>query len=134
MPEIIKLDLPVFGADRKFILCHLSKNFPEYCFYNIKNNIINSYCLGRSGSNFEHIGPVIADNEEEALNLISKALENCQGKQVIIDIFEEKATWFSMLKELGFQIQRPFIRMHLGELKHPGEPDKQFAIAGPELG
>jgi GNAT superfamily N-acetyltransferase len=135
LPAIIEKDHAIFGANRNFILKHLVQYFPEYCYYNHNNGSITSYCLGRSGSNFEHIGPLIADDEEEALNILHSVLGNMQDKRVIIDVLEEKKQWLSLLlKELGFEVQRPFIRMYLGELKHPGIPAKQFAIAGPELG
>ena len=34
----------------------------------------------------------------------------------------------------GFAIERPFLRMHRGPLKTPGDPSSIYAIAGPEFG
>jgi hypothetical protein len=95
---------------------------------------VTGYCLGRSGSNFEHIGPVIAENTDAARDLLIKALESCRDKPVIVDTFAEKSNWVDFLKTLGFKVQRPLIRMYLGDLNHPGKPESQYAIAGPELG
>jgi hypothetical protein len=83
---------------------------------------------------FEQIGPIIAEKRHDARDLLITALTSCQDKSVIVDVFSENSNWLHTLKSLGFKVQRRLIRMYLGNLDHPGKPDKQFAIAGPELG
>jgi hypothetical protein len=63
-----------------------------------------------------------------------EVLEKCISKNVVVDGFADKPEWIQLLEELGFTAERGFIRMCLGELKHPGKPDRQYAIAGPEIG
>ena len=41
---------------------------------------------------------------------------------------------YVFITHLGFEKQRPFIRMARGNNPFPGSPQKQFASAGPELG
>lgn len=132
--KILEVDPLVFGADRKMVLSFLLDNAPQYAHYLEKDGAISGYCFGRSGCDFEHIGPIIAQNQAEARDLLLSALLTCQSVPVILDVFEENSQWLEELESLEFKIQRPFIRMYLGELKNAGQIGLQYAIAGPELG
>ncbi len=134
LPEIIKFDASVFGADRQRVLHHLFHHAPNYAFYTKRENSITGYCMGRHGSNFEQIGPIVAKNHHDAKALLLTALANAASLPAIVDIFSGQAPWLATLQAMGFRTQRPFTRMFLGSLKHPGQPDLQYAIAGPELG
>jgi hypothetical protein len=90
--------------------------------------------MGRPGSNFEQIGPIIAEDRTIAANLLLHALHQCSGKAVVIDVPDDQVDFRSFIEEIGFHIQRPFIRMFNGQLKYPGKPQFQFGIAGPEIG
>lgn len=134
LPELIKADTAVFGANRDKVLTHLFHHAPQYAFYIEKRGKITAYCLGRSGSNFEHIGPITAENQNDARDLLLTAMASCHNKPVIVDVLTENIPWVDTLKSLKFKMQRPLIRMCLGELSYPGNPALQYAIAGPELG
>jgi GNAT superfamily N-acetyltransferase len=127
-------DSPVFGANRDYILASLHSRNPEYarCIRGV--NSLNGYCLGRSGSKYEQIGPVVADSFDRASDLLLEVLEKCTKRDIVIDAFADKPQWIKLLEELGFTAQRGFIRMCLGELEYPGITDNQFAMAGPEIG
>jgi len=131
---VIAYDSPVFGAERSIILKSLYKRNPEYAICCSGKGELEGYCMGRSGSNFEQIGPVIAEDDIIAQELTIKALTKCREADVVIDAFVDNPGWTSFLKKIGFIEQRKFIRMCLGELKHPGLTGKQYAIAGPEIG
>lgn len=133
LEQIIKIDPAVFGADREIILRYLLNAAPEYAHYLEKDGKITGYCFGRPGNDFDQIGPVIAENQDDARDLLLNALEHCSAP-VILDIFEEHSSWVEELKSLGFTVQRPFIRMYLGEFNDTANLDMQYAIAGPELG
>jgi hypothetical protein len=77
---------------------------------------------------------VVADSPATAAALLYRALAQCRGQDVIVDSLDRQAAFNAVLAELGFQVQRPFIRMCKGKLKCPGVPKMQFAIAGPEVG
>jgi len=132
--KILEVDPFVFGADRKMVLRFLLDTAPQYAHYLEKDGGISGYCFGRSGCDFEHIGPIIAQNQADARDLLLSALLTCQSVPVILDVFEENSQWLEELESLEFKIQRPFIRMYLGELKNAGQIGLQYAIAGPELG
>lgn len=132
--ELAEIDAAFFGANRGNVLRYLAGNSPEYACYMMEDGKVSGYCLGRTGSHFDQIGPVIAENQDDAGDLLLTAMESCEDKPLIIDIFADNSNWLEFLTSLGFKIQRPLIRMHLGNLKHPGIPERQYAIAGPELG
>lgn len=134
LPALVRADTAIFGADRGKVLSHLWHHAPQYAFYIEKESKVTGYCLGRSGSNFEQIGPIIAANRYDAGNLLLTAMAACYPKPVIIDVLTEHTHWLEILASLGFTIQRPLIRMCLGTLTYPGNPALQYAIAGPELG
>lgn len=134
LEELTEFDAPVFGAERASVLRYLFDNSPNYARYVKTNGRISGYCLGRSGSSFDQIGPIVADSGEDARKLLLAALDSCQDKPVIVDVFPENREWLETLTSLGFEIQRRFIRMYLGKLSDPGNPGSQYAIAGPEMG
>ena len=134
LPDIMMYDTPVFGADRSFILNSLYERNPEYVFIHSGGKSINGYCMGRSGSHYEQVGPVVAETETIARDLLIAAIKKCAHVDVVLDAFSDKPEWISFLDDIGFTMQRTFIRMCLGELKHPGNTGGQFAIAGPEIG
>ncbi len=109
-------------------------NAPEYAYAVKRDGELAGYCLGRSGSNFHQIGPIVAKDTATAQALLLTALGNCPGKNVILDALVRQKSWLSFLHETGFSEQRPFIRMCLGTLNYPGQPERQYAIAGPEVG
>lgn len=134
LPYIIEYDQHIFGAPRAEILNSLYKMGRHYAWIcGSKNNLLG-YCFGRPGSNFEQIGPIVADNEEIAFSLLCHAMTECKGKPIIVDIPDDQKIYREAVEDIGFTIQRPFIRMYLGKHPNPGRPEHQFAIAGPEIG
>ena len=134
LASIMELDKPIFGADRSGILRSIYKRNPEYAFCRKENGSIKAYCLGRSGSQYEHIGPIVADGYAYAADLLEEVIESMEAKDVVIDVFDGMADWIALLEEAGFTKQRSFTRMCLGHLQNPGMSERQFAIAGPEIG
>lgn len=134
LKSITRLDIPIFGADRSGVLRCMYERNPEYGFCRKERGSLMAYCLGRSGSQFEHIGPIIADETTYAADLLAAVLESLGSKDAVIDVFADKPDWIAVLEESGFTKQRSFTRMCLGKLHHPGITEKQFAIGGPEIG
>jgi GNAT superfamily N-acetyltransferase len=134
LSAIVHFDTPIFGAERETILGALLRYAPQYAYCVKKHEKVIGYCLGRSGSSFDQLGPIVAHDSETAQALMLTALKSCARKFVIVDTLLNRESWATFLSELGFVEQRPFVRMYLGELRHPGQPERQFAIAGPEIG
>jgi GNAT superfamily N-acetyltransferase len=133
-PAILAYDRPVFGADRTGILRTLQRNAPSLALYAGYGHEIKGFCLGRIGQKYVQIGPVIANHMEIARDLLLSALQTCAHRQVILDNTLRHPGWNQLLHDLGFVEQRSFTRMHLGEFTLPEHHDRQFAIAGPEIG
>jgi ribosomal protein S18 acetylase RimI-like enzyme len=138
LPAIAKLDREVFGADRRILLEWMFESAPEYAWVSQERDRgqvrIAGYMFGRHGFNYSHLGPVIADNQQGARQLISACLSRRIGKQFILDASLHTTEWRSWLESVGFKEQRPFIRMYNKANPFPGMPLKQFAILGPEFG
>lgn len=134
LESIVRLDRPIFGADRSGILRNMYRRNPDYACYRKENGSIRAYCMGRSGSLYEHIGPIIADGTAMAADLLTAVRAPLESRDTVIDTFADKPDWIEHLEKQGFTRQRSFTRMCLGKLYHPGIKEKQFAIAGPEIG
>jgi hypothetical protein len=132
--SVFAMDKPVFGADRSFILRCLHNRNPDYAFCLKEKGLIRAYCMGRSGSQCEHVGPIIAEGYIHAADLLAALLGQMESKNAVIDAFAGKPDWISLLDKYGFASQRTLTRMCLGHLDHPDITEKQFAIAGPEIG
>ena len=133
-PAISAMDRRVFGADRRTVLEWLHADAPHYAWVVDGANGLRGYCLGRHGYNFEHLGPVVADDLATAQQLVSACLRDHAGKTFLLDAAPHNAEWLRWLGLLGFTEQRPFIRMYRGSNRYPGLPEHQFAILGPEFG
>lgn len=133
-PDLLKLDCEVFGADRRAVLERNYSRAPQYALVAETKGQIRGFCFGRPGYNFDHIGPVIAQRFEEARDLLLGALSQAQGKPIIVDAPDQSRVWTEFLSSLGFVVLRPLIRMYRGSNAHPGFPEHQFAITGPEFG
>jgi GNAT superfamily N-acetyltransferase len=133
-PAIIKIDLEVFGADRRPVLESNFKSAPQYAFVVEEHDEIKSYCLGRSGYNYDHIGPIVGEDTSIAIQLLAAALGHRGEKPMVMDVLDHTPEWRNFVSSIGFVVLRPLLRMYRGANDHPGTPEKQFAILGPEFG
>lgn len=134
LSEILEIDREVFGASRQYLLNRQWERSPYLAFVVRRGQQLRGYCFGRKGHNYIHIGPVVAEERRDAINLVSAALQNCAGSKVILDASHFSNEWIPWLSSIGFVEQRTFIRMYRGTNHWPGRPEKQFAILGPEFG
>lgn len=134
LSKINALDFQFFGADRWSLLEYQWQGAPQYAFVSEEEHGIQGYCMGRQGYEYIQLGPVIARDINIAKELVTSALHACTSQPVIIDVLLDHSEWISWLQSIGFNGQRPFYRMYKGENRFPGEPNKQYAIFGPEVG
>jgi GNAT superfamily N-acetyltransferase len=133
-PELLKFDREVFGANRQSVLECLFKDAPQYAFIMEKRGRIDGFCLGRRGHDFDQLGPIIAIDENSAMQLLSSALHQQVNKPIVVDILTHTPAWITFVSSLEFKELRPLMRMYRGSNNYPGVPAKQFAILGPEFG
>jgi creatinine amidohydrolase/Fe(II)-dependent formamide hydrolase-like protein/N-acetylglutamate synthase-like GNAT family acetyltransferase len=135
LPAAIALDREVFGADRTAVLSTLFHNSLACAFQLTRSGQFRGLCLGRPGTNFFQVGPILADTAEDAIALAKAALHPLAGRPVLIDASDAAPAAFAdWLTGLGFTLQRSFTRMYRGTNDSPGQPVRQFAVAGPEIG
>jgi len=132
--EITAFDQSVFGNNRQQLFEFLIREFPGKGWLLKRENSITGFVLGRTGSRYHQIGPVVALTEADAKTLISKAMEGLNHLPVVADVLCDKEGIIDWLCAAGFARQRHFIRMHKNENNFPGKKDRQYLICGPEFG
>ncbi|HZI25952.1 MAG TPA: hypothetical protein VFD46_12795, partial [Chryseolinea sp.] len=133
-PLLLKFDREVFGASRQSVLEWNFKGAPQYAFMVEEQGRMQGFCLGRHGFDFDQIGPIIANDANTAMQLLSKALHQAVDKPIVVDILTHTNEWVAFVSSLGFIELRQLMRMYRGSNNYPGVPAKQFAILGPEFG
>ena len=135
LDQMVMLDRAVFGADRSPLLRALARRAPEAAWVIACQGRVTGFCLGRDGARFQQLGPVAAETDQEAIALCRAALSAWSGQAVVVDVPASQERFLDWLRGAGFDVQRPFTRMALGEpLARPEVPAQQFAICGPEFG
>lgn len=134
LPAILELDREAFGADRRATLEWMLAGAGEYAWVAERGGRVAGYLFGRHGFNHSHLGPVVAEDQEAARQLVAACLGGQPGKPFILDTARHDPGWSRWLEAVGFREQRPFIRMYRGENRRPGLTARQFAILGPEFG
>jgi GNAT superfamily N-acetyltransferase len=134
LPAIAIFDRQVFGAERRAILEWMLDGAPEYAWVIEREGQIAGYTFGRRGFNFEHLGPVVAHDQQTARRLVVASLRQRADQRFILDASHHESDWRVWLESIGFREQRPFIRMFYRDNPYPGLPSKQFGILGPEFG
>lgn len=132
--KVLKNDLKIFGSDRSKLILFLFKNHRDKAWCLQKNKILRASVFGRPGSNFMQVGPLIAETTDDAQKLITVILRHFVGNAVVLDVLSDKIELKNMLTLLGFVIQRSFSRMYLNNNTFHGFKERQFLIAGPEVG
>lgn len=125
---ILGRDEQVFGGDRGFLV----KSFLE----RRETAIIGDerdFVICRRGRRATQIGPLVAESDLAATDLLLAALEATSGP-VIIDVLDAGAILGPTLSRHGFEAFRTFERMVLDRDGLPGEPSLLRVAAGPEFG
>lgn len=134
LQSVTAYDAPIFGQARANVLRTWYRKRPDYAFVARLEGKLAGYCLGRTGRNFEQIGPITADDLPTAEALLHAALHHVGTRPALVDAPLLDRGLSDTLERLGFTEQRRFMRMFNGPNLCPGVPQKLYAIAGPELG
>jgi GNAT superfamily N-acetyltransferase len=130
MPRIGALDALAFGAQRQTLLTNFQTRAGTRGFQIADGS---GYALVRSGRVASYVGPVVAANAHDAIALIDAATASTPGR-TFIDVPDRQTQIAAWLGAHGFVVQRPLLRMALGSDLPGGDPERVFAIAGPEYG
>jgi len=130
LAAVTATDAAAFGADRRFLLQSLFDRLPQLAFI-AKDNA--GFVLARPGRVAAQIGPLVAANEDVAAALLDAAL-GCVSGPVFLDLIDGREILTARLRQRGFTVQRPFLRMGLKRSVPFGDTTHLFVVAGPEFG
>jgi ribosomal protein S18 acetylase RimI-like enzyme len=128
------LDRAAFGAARCRLLEGLADRSSLAVVLEAEKGGVAGFGMLRPGSCAHYLGPVVADSEVAGLDLVRALLARSEGQPVFWDIPDPNTAAASWASQHGFALQRPLIRMRLGRSVAPGDPQRQFALSGPETG
>jgi len=132
--EVAAMDQSAFGAPRANILEWMYDGAPEFAYVAERGGNLCGYLLGRHGHQFEHIGPVVADEVSAAIDMAAVCLARHRDQSFVIDTPHHNRDWMRFLETAGFHPQRPYVRMYRGGQPPFGLPRNEFAVLGPEFG
>jgi len=132
-PALCTYDAAAFGADRGAVLARLRGRVPPAELIAYRGDRIAGFLLGRDGRSATQLGPLVADDDLAAQQLLLRGLAAVEGA-IYIDLADAKAELRQMLEEFGFAPQRPLTRMVYRRTESFDDPRRTFAVAGPELG
>jgi GNAT superfamily N-acetyltransferase len=130
LERIAAYDLAATRLDRRALLDDLLAR-PETRAWLAADG--RGFVIARAGRRATQIGPLVASNHEQALALLGAALHTAP-RPVFIDVPVARRELSAWLASQGFQRQRSFVRMSLGEARVPVVGAASFALAGPEFG
>ena len=132
-PAVLAFDRAAFGADRGEVLRDLARRVPQAALAAERDGQICGAAFARDGRLATQLGPVTAMDDAIARALLGAALVQRAGP-VFIDLADRHATIAAWLRERGFAAQRPLTRMAHGRDRAFDDPQRLYAVAGPELG
>ncbi|MEO8371646.1 MAG: GNAT family N-acetyltransferase [Candidatus Solibacter sp.] len=134
LAEVCGRDREVFGADRSRLLAELLRRAPECARVVREGSDLLGYCFGRPGRLYTQMGPVVASDAAVAQDLARACFARLpEACAIAVDVNRYDSDWLAYLRSAGFVEERPFTRMFLRGHAHPGIPERQYAICGPEF-
>jgi GNAT superfamily N-acetyltransferase len=134
LAALYDLDRVVFGADRSKLLSCLVKELRGRVLVSCRAGRLGGFCLARKGSNYTQIGPVMAGEAGTARSLVAATMKTLAGQPAVIDVPDHHPEFGQWLRDAGFVPQRSLWRMFHGEARFNHDVNRQYAIAGPDLG
>ena len=128
------LDLAAFGVNRWPMIQRLVRQVPfSFTHQTVKRRVI-AFGVTRKGCHAHYLGPIVGESFAAVGPLIKTLAYMMPNVRIFWDIPDANTCAVELAQRLGFQPQRPLIRMFLGENKWPGDPQRIFGLAGPEIG
>ena len=132
--SIEALDAAAFGVSRRRLLTALDESIHSAWVMESASGGLEGYGLLRPGSQALYLGPVVATSERVGIELVETLVTRGNGQPIFWDIPNANAAAVSWAGRHGFTLQRPLNRMFLGENLARGNAERQFALAGLEVG
>jgi GNAT superfamily N-acetyltransferase len=127
LDTLAKRDADATGFDRRLLLSEFSARAGSRILSDD-----GAIALVRDGRTARQIGPLLADNADQALALV-KAIVRSEAGPWLLDAVHPQEAFQGGLVASGWTIERPFQRMRLGPAT-ASPAQLPFAVAGPEFG
>jgi hypothetical protein len=115
------------------MLAQLRGRLPQAELYATCQGRITGLLMGRDGRAATQLGPLIAEDDATAMALLQRAL-GAVSAPTNIDFADAKGAVRQWLEAAGFSAVRPLTRMLLHRSKSFDDPQRTFAVIGPEFG
>lgn len=132
-PALCDYDAAAFGARRDAMLARLRGRLPQAELYATRGGEIIGLLLGRDGRSANQLGPLIADDDATAIALLQRAMSAIEAP-TYLDFADAKTHLRGWLETVGFADVRPLTRMALGGRQRFDDPQRTYAVVGPEFG
>jgi GNAT superfamily N-acetyltransferase len=128
LDAVTRMDAAVFGSDRRFLFADFLGRAGTRVI-----RTAHGFAMTRQGHRAVQLGPVVADSEAAAIELLAATLAGVDGR-VFLDVAERRSEIVRWLEANGFVRQRPFQRMALGDASGFGSHAGVMVSVGPEFG
>ena len=132
MPAILALDGPAFGADRSEILTVLLGLSEGRVA--VRDGKIVGYALVRQFGRGKVIGPVIAENDRVAMQLIAPLIQANTGTFLRLDVPLRSELFASFLAASGMGIYDTVTEMRIGPHRRASSGAQLFGLSAHSLG
>ena len=127
---LIDLDAEAVGSRRAFLINEFIGRPNTNTFVSHDGG---GFVIVRQGRRASQIGPIVAQSQDQAIELISEVVKDAKNS-IFIDVPAVSSQIGLWLKKHGFTKQRSFLRMALGREQPFGATNRLFSSAGPEFG
>lgn len=133
LSEITSLDARAFGSDRSSVLAALSADATISVLHRCGEAVGYSICR-EFGGGFV-IGPIVAQNDQDAVHLAAAHLKKLQGRLVRVDTRERSGVFATFLEKSGLVVGDSVTTMSIGRrfLNREGNGLRVFGLAGHAL-
>lgn len=116
------LDARAFSADRTRLLHILAQDSSGYSIW--RDGALVAYAFRRRFGRGQVIGPIVASNDDDAMQLVSAHLAEVPGQFARVDTRHKEGAFMTFLQESGLRVfdtvttmsrGRPFLKAKLGE-------------------
>src|SRR5690606_11015677 len=101
LQAIVEFDREIFGVRREAVIKHLLESRPNVSCVLEEKGEIKGYLLGRPGTNYYQLGPLISESPESLHHLLSHALNQLKNHPVVVDVFQDKTNLIAWLQAQG---------------------------------
>ena len=135
--KLEELDSAAFGVSRMRMLALLAQRSQSVLARAANTSQMVAYGMIRPGRRAAYLGPVVALPEIGSAvvrGIVDHLLGSRSERPVYWDIPDGHTAAVALAKQFGFELQRSFTRMVIGENSLAGNPLQQWAIGGPAIG